>query len=420
MIGRFCLYGFLKNQRYFEPFIILAFLEKGLSFLDIGILIGFREVCTAILEIPSGAIADIFGRRRSMILSFCSYIAAFVIFALANHLYVLFAAMLFYALGEAFRTGTHKAMIFEWLRQQNRLDERTRIYGYTRSWSKFGSAISALIAAALVLFSGQYSVIFWFSIPPYVLNLLNFMGYPRSLDGTRPDEVSLQRAVSLATEAMQQAVTSPRLRRLFGESMLFDGVFKVVKDYLQPVLQGLALSLPILATASLANKTLDDAQRSAIIIGVVFFIYFLLTSWASRNAHRASQYFGSDEKLVQKLWQGNLLVYVMIAVALYLNSAPLAVVGFVTLGILQNLFRPAHISRFDRCSSPEMGATILSIESQAKSLAAALLAPLVGWIVDLGVSGSEAGIANYWPIAVLGISVSLVVVAINATTTNDV
>ncbi|MCP3959885.1 MAG: MFS transporter, partial [bacterium] len=44
MLFRFCLYGFLKNQKYYEPFLILAFLEKGLSFFDIGLLIAFREV----------------------------------------------------------------------------------------------------------------------------------------------------------------------------------------------------------------------------------------------------------------------------------------------------------------------------------------------------------------------------------------
>ena len=64
------LYGFLKNQTYFEPFLILAFLEKDLSFFQIGILIGFREVCINIFEIPSGAVADLYGRRRSMIFSF--------------------------------------------------------------------------------------------------------------------------------------------------------------------------------------------------------------------------------------------------------------------------------------------------------------------------------------------------------------
>ena len=67
MLFRFSLYGFLKNQRYFEPFLVLALLEKGMSFFAIGGLIAFRELATNLFEIPSGSIADLLGRRRAML-----------------------------------------------------------------------------------------------------------------------------------------------------------------------------------------------------------------------------------------------------------------------------------------------------------------------------------------------------------------
>ena len=73
MLWRFSLYGLLKNQIYYDPFLILALRDKGLSFFMIGLLIGFRQVWVNILEIPSGLIADMYGRRRAMILSFVAY-----------------------------------------------------------------------------------------------------------------------------------------------------------------------------------------------------------------------------------------------------------------------------------------------------------------------------------------------------------
>ena len=150
MLFRFCLYGFLKNQKYFDPFLILAFREKGLSFTAIGLLIGFRELCINLLEIPTGAIADVAGRRQSMIFSFTAYIVAFLGFGLLSSIWSLFAAMFFFSIGEAFRTGTHKAMIFDWLTRQNRAHEKTKVYGLTRSWSKLGSAASTIVAMSLV------------------------------------------------------------------------------------------------------------------------------------------------------------------------------------------------------------------------------------------------------------------------------
>ncbi len=58
MLRRFRLYGFLENQRGFEPFLILAFMDRGLSFFVIGLLIAFREVATNLFDVPSRMVAD--------------------------------------------------------------------------------------------------------------------------------------------------------------------------------------------------------------------------------------------------------------------------------------------------------------------------------------------------------------------------
>ncbi len=64
---KFAAYGFLKNLRFFEPFLILFFREMGLSFLQIGMLFSIREIATNLLELPTGLVADIYGRRISML-----------------------------------------------------------------------------------------------------------------------------------------------------------------------------------------------------------------------------------------------------------------------------------------------------------------------------------------------------------------
>ena len=175
MIRRFSLYGFLKNQQYYDPFIILAYLQMGLNFTLIGTLIAFREIVINVAEIPTGVIADLFG-RKSMIFSFISYIVSFSVMgtagvvSLENDVPVgivfgaLMGAMVFFGIGDAFRTGTHKAMIFTWLRIQNRTDERTKVYGYTRSWSKIGSAVSVVAASLFVFFSKNFIYIFWYNM----------------------------------------------------------------------------------------------------------------------------------------------------------------------------------------------------------------------------------------------------------------
>jgi len=387
MLFRFSLYGFLKNQRYYDHFLILAFLEKGLSFFQIGILIGFREVCTNIFEIPSGAVADLYGRRRAMIFSFCAYIASFATFAVSKSFPMLFGAMFFFGLGDAFRTGTHKAMIFDWLRLQGRSDEKTKVYGYTRSWSQMGSALSVLIAAVLVFYTGNFTDIFWFSILPCVLNIINFLGYPAKLDGDRQSEFSLKAVAVLLGTALKRSVQFPPLRRLVFEGMGFEGMYKASKDFLQPILKQTAIALPFLIA-------MDEFKRSALLVGGVYFILYFIASFASRNSHRVSDWKGGDEGAAQFMWWINLTLFALLIPALWYSLYPAIIPLFVALAILQNFWRPGLISRFNEQSTPEMSATILSIEAQSKSLATIVLAPSLGLLVDLAGNFSPVGIVG--------------------------
>ena len=96
---RFSAYGFLKNLRFFEPFIILIFRDNGLTFLQIGLLYSIRDITNYLTEIPTGFIADAFGRRRSMVFAFIAYIVSFVIFFSFSDFYLSAFAMVLFGLG---------------------------------------------------------------------------------------------------------------------------------------------------------------------------------------------------------------------------------------------------------------------------------------------------------------------------------
>lgn len=403
MLRRFALYGFCKNQRYFEPFLLLAFREKGLSYFTIGLLVAEREVLVNLLEIPSGAIADLWGRRRAMILSFSAYIISFVVFGLAQSVWALAAAMACFAVGDAFRTGTHKAMIFTWLRQQGRTDERVAVYGYTRSWSRFGSALSALIAAGFVLVTGSYQLVFLAAVVPYLVGIINFLGYPTELDGARGGG-GLGALARHTWSTLRQSVQVPGLRRIMLESMSYEGSYAATKDYLQPVLA--ALAVPLLATVPLMTD-LGGAARGAVIIGPVYAVLFFLTGIASRKASSLSTAMGGEVRATSHLWLMAALTYAAMVPLLYLDLRPAVVLGFVALAVQQNLWRPIQIARFDTVSSEDQGATVLSIESQAKSLAIAVLAPGIGWAVDQVAAVGWGG--AYWPVAMAGAMIATIV-----------
>lgn len=377
MLGRFSLYGYLKNQRYFEPFLVLVLLDAGLSFALIGTLIALREGVIAVVEVPSGALADRFGRRRAMVASFVAYLVSFALFATASTVAAFAVAMVLFGFGDAFRTGTHKAMIFSWLKRQGRTDDKTRVYGFTRSWSKLGSATSALIGAGLVLWTGDYSAVFWFAMIPYGLDLVNLATYPAELD---QDSDAPPRSVGhlLGGTARDVARRGP-VRTLIAESMGFEGLFAATKDYLQPVLLAIAVGA--------AAGGLDATERTAILVGVVYFGLYLVAATASRQAHRFAH--------PRALWIAAAGAYA----TLMLGVDALAVGGFVALHALQNVWRPVLVSRLDDVSDSAAGATLLSVESQARRVATMVLAPTLGWAVD--------ATGAFWPLGVAGVAIAL-------------
>lgn len=394
MLFRFSLYGFLKNQRYFEPFLYLAFLEKGLSFTSIGLLIGLREILINLLEIPTGAIADVLGRRRSMVASFVAYVASFLVLGLGDAFGTLAVGMALFAVGEAFRTGTHKAMIFDWLAREGRADDRTRVYGFTRSWSKRGSAVSVIVATVLVLATDRYTDVFLWCTVPYLLGIANFLGYPRYLDGAPADGRSLRAVLRMLAAGLGDVLKNRPLRGLLVESAGFEGTYKVVKNYLQPLLESMALALPVLVG-------FGDRRRTAVLVGIVYVVLHLLGSRASRTAHRVEARAGSPDRAAGRLWLAYLAVFAAMTAGLATGWPVIAVAGFVALAVIQDTWRPILISRIDAHAPSERQATVLSVESQAQSIFSAALAPLVGVAVD-----ALSGDVRFLPVVGLGLVVS--------------
>lgn len=374
---KFCAYGFLKNLRFFEPFLMLFFLEKGLDFLQIGTLYAAREVCVNIIEIPSGVIADSMGRRRSMAVSFLSYIVSFVVFFFSQSYWVLFLAMLVFAGGEAFRTGTHKAMIFDYLKMHNWGHLKTHYYGHTRAWSQAGAALSALIAAFLVFWQGSYAPVFLFTIIPYVLDLFLILSYPANLDGPRhTSDKTVASEFSSVIKSLMKSLKSRELLRAIANQSLYSGYYKAFKDYLQPILKNFALALPVLLA-------LQDDQRTALITGFVYAILYLITAYASRSSGKLSERFETLAVPLNSMLFMGILFGVVSGIAYWLGVPLLAIILYVGIYVMENLRKPMGIAYVTERMDEASLASALSVESQAETLFAVVIALMLGFFSNL-------------------------------------
>ncbi len=382
MITRFSLYGFLKNLNFAEPFLILFYLSIGLNYLQIGILVSFLNICINIMEIPSGALADIYGRKNCILLSLISYIVSFIIFAFSNSYEPLFAAVFFFSIGESFRTGTHKAMIFHWLRQNNRLNEKTMVYGYTRSWSKYGSALAVIISSIIVILTKDYRWIFIFSIIPYIAGIWNISAYPDYLNNRFEGVINIKIIFQHTVNSVKNAFKKTQLRRLIIKSMGFEGTFDITKNFLQPILQAQALTIAAL-------MLIPEQKSTAIVVGAVYFILHMISASASKRAHVFSDRFSSENIAITTLIFIGAFLAFLSAAGMYTNIFIISIAAYVLYYIIQNLWRPILVGIYDDYADNTEQATILSIESQAKTVGITILAPVAGFIADKwGIEGA--------------------------------
>ncbi|MCD4832723.1 MAG: MFS transporter [Bacteroidales bacterium] len=374
---KFCFYGFLKNLRFFEPFLILFFLDKNITFLQIGTLYAIREVFINILEIPSGIIADVFGRKKSLIVSFLFYIISFLIFFTSDSYYIFIIAIIFYAIGDAFRTGTHKAMIFDYLKIKGWKDQRVHYYGHTRSWSQMGSAISSLLAASIVFYTGNFKSIFIFSTIPYLLDLLLISTYPKVLDGkniySKTD--SIKERLYKVLRDFKFSFKNKQILKAIANLSVYSGFHRAIKDYLQAVIQIFALSIPVLLAFS-------DNQRSAILIGILYFIIYFSTSYASRKAGKLTDKFKSIELVLNSTMYIGFVLAFLSGIFFHYGFYFASIMFYIGIYLIENLRNPVGVAYVSELYQDDILATALSANSQAKSLLAAIIAPIIGFLAD--------------------------------------
>ncbi|MCT4590408.1 MAG: MFS transporter [Carboxylicivirga sp.] len=373
---KFSFYGFFKNLKLFDPFLLLFFISRGINYTEIGILYAFREFIINLFEIISGIIADVIGRKKAMIMAFVSYLISFFLFYALNDFIGYLVAFLFYGVGDAFRTGTHKAMINAYLVKNNWQDEKARYYGRTRAWSQRGSAISSALSAALFFYTGNYALMFLLTAIPYLFDLILLSSYPSYLNGDSFGEYdSIWKTLIGQIKAVFTALKSSLKINAIVLTSSYTGYYKAVKDYIQIIVASFSAVFVL-------SPDFTVKQNEAILIGGVYFLLYFLSSYASRNAFRVEQ---NSRSIKSGLFKIQLLGYGLgiLAGVLFLMSLYFpALLCFGAILIFQNLRRPLGVKYISQQFEEKIMASVMSVESQSETLFAALMALILGFVVN--------------------------------------
>ena len=394
-IRKFCLYGFLKNLRFFEPYLYIYLIQVvHLNLFQIGTLFSIRGIIIYLFEVPSGIFADQYGKKTELMICFIFYIASFFFFFLGGSYVVVAIAMVFFGLGEAFRSGTHKAMIYSYLEQKSWFEHKTFVYGRTRSFSLIGSSLSAFAAIFLIIRLPRMQWIFLFSIIPYILDFLLIWSYPDALNEPAESAISVKKFFTYSIEQLKNVFANKSLRKVVISSSLFDAIFEVLKDYIQPILKDLILISGIYIVVSMEADT-----QLKIILGLIYGVMYIFSSLVSRNVYRLNLKFKSD-KLMDISFDILGIVFFIMFLAIKTKIMLVVILLYFFLYLLKDGRRPLAVDVFGDYMRREERATVMSIESQVGALFMILLAPLFGYIAD------RFGIASLF--FVVGLSILII------------
>ena len=376
-IKKFCLYGFLKNLRFFEPYLYIYLIQVvHLNLFQIGTLFSIRGIIIYLFEVPSGIFADQYGKKTELMICFIFYIASFFFFFLGGSYAIVAVAMIFFGLGEAFRSGTHKAMIYSYLEQKGWFKYKTFVYGRTRSFSLIGSSLSAFAAIFLIIKLPRMQSIFLFSIIPYILDFLLIWSYPKSLNEPVETTISIKKFITHSIKQLKNVFANRSLRKVVVSSSLFDAIFKVLKDYIQPILKDIILVSGIYIVASM-----EAATQLKIILGLIYGVMYIFSSWVSRNVYRLNPKFRSD-KLMDISFDILGGVFFIMFFAIKTKIMLVVIILYFFLYLLKDGRRPLAVDVFGDYMKRDERATVMSIESQVGSFFMIALAPLFGYIAD--------------------------------------
>ncbi len=95
------------------PVMSLIYLEHGASIENLAIFITIYSVTVIVLEVPSGMMADMLGRKKIFILSHIALMVYYITTLYANSAMPLVLANLFHGVGRAFGSGSLEALLID-------------------------------------------------------------------------------------------------------------------------------------------------------------------------------------------------------------------------------------------------------------------------------------------------------------------
>lgn len=149
----FVAFRVLFHARFYYPVIGVLFLDLGLTLEQYAWLNVIWAVVIIVLEIPSGALADVIGRKRVVVLAAALMVAEMAVFAFAPRgawmFWLLVLNRILSGAAEACASGADEALAYDSLPEADRKTTWPRVLESLMRWKSGGFFLAMVSGAAL-------------------------------------------------------------------------------------------------------------------------------------------------------------------------------------------------------------------------------------------------------------------------------
>jgi MFS family permease len=383
----------LFSLRLTEVYWVIYLRGKGLSFAAIGLLETIFHVASFSSEVPTGILADRFGRKTSLFAGRVLSACAAALTLLARNWTLLAASFAIQAVSYTCHSGAFDALVYDSLPDERRT-EFTRLMGRLNSTYLLGTAAAGVLAAALVRISLDWLYRGCIAVDVVAAAVVLFL----------PEDVRGR------TRALVDQVGGPPRGGFISDAQ---ALFRSLK---KPDLRNLLLLWGVSGALGTSigfygQSILKDALLPLGMIGVVGTASHLLAIPPSSSAYKIQRKFGQKAPVIA----GSLLLPAMVVgMGLVQGSAGwlprLLVVGlYIAVPVVNETLYPLFSDAVNARTDSANRAAVLSSGSMMFSIAMMVTFPLMGLVGDrLGLRWGIAVAACFTAVCLTPIALALV------------
>lgn len=341
-----------RNFNVTQGIWLLFLVSKGFTIIEIGIFEGIFHLASLSMEIPSGIIADLFGRKTSRVLGIVSYLAYVLIMIYSTNVVFIAVSFIFCGMSYAFESGSGEALLYDSLLLTGDEEKFLKISGIKEVLFQASTSIALLIGGYLAII--KYELNFWIVLIVFVVALIPIL---------------------LMEETIQKSDRKYRsIRELMNEHFL-DSTKYVLSDKKLTflILTGAMMAAPVTTLFLYFQIYLGELNYSLGMIGILLGVHSIFGALGGYFAEKLERKY--NERLIL------FLVPIFIVISFWMIQFDYIIfLPFVLLGFLDSIFYIVLGYYINKLVPSDKRATVLSFNSFGFSIIMIILFPIIGLI----------------------------------------